>query len=310
MKLAFVFPGQGSQSLGMLAEMAVAHPIIETTFAEASAVLGFDLWKLTQQGPITKLNKTALTQPALLTASVALWRIWQAEHGALPHLVAGHSLGEYSALVCAGALDFCDAVKLVQQRGQFMQQAVNTEAGTMAAIIGLTNEQVTIACTQAANHEIVAPANFNSPGQVVIAGQTDAVQRAADTAKSMGARKVIMLAVSVPSHCTLMQPAADHLINILKDVTIEAPQIPCINNVDVCIETNPTKIKNALVRQLTTPVRWVETIEKIIDAGILQIIECGPGRILTGLNKRINKSLECTSLNTTETLAELLGETK
>ena len=310
MELAFVFPGQGSQSLGMLAEMATSTPLVVDTFAEASAALDFDLWELAQQGPNEKLNQTEFTQPALLTASVALWRIWRGQQGALPRWLAGHSLGEYSALVCADALDFTDAVKLVRLRGQFMQQAVAPGVGAMAAILELTDAQVSQACEQAAQDECVAPANFNSPGQVVIAGHSNAVQRAVDIAKSMGARKAVTLAVSVPSHCALMQPAADALQQALQPIDIHTPTIPYINNVTVTSENNPIEIKKVLTQQLTSPVRWVETIEQMVKSNIAEIIECGPGRILTGLNKRINKSLKYATLNTPDNLTALLGEIK
>lgn len=308
MKVAFVFPGQGSQCIGMLAEMATVYPLVEATFTEASAALGFDLWQLTQQGPETELHKTAFSQPAMLAASVALWRIWQAQGGAQPVLLAGHSLGEYSALVCADALDFAVAIKLVQQRGQLMQQAVVSGTGAMSAIIGLTAAQVQQVCKQAAENEIVMPANFNAPEQVVIAGNIKAVQRASALAKIMGARKMVPLSVSVPSHCALMEPAAHALTNVLQDVATASPQIPYINNVAVAIENETQKIKAALVKQLTSPVRWVETVEKMLTTGITHMVECGPGRVLTGLNKRIDKNCYYATLNSPETLTTLLRE--
>ena len=308
MKVAFVFPGQGSQRIGMLADMATMYPVVKATFAEASTVLGFDLWQLTQQGPETILNKTEFTQVALLTASVALWRIWQQQKGMQPVLLAGHSLGEYSALVCANALDFTVAVRLVQQRGQFMQQAVATNTGAMAAIIGLTATQVQHVCEQAADFGVVMPANFNSPEQIVIAGHIQAVQRASELAKMTGARRIVPLPVSVPSHCALMQPAADALASVLNDITVMPPQIACINNVAVAIEDQEETIKAALVKQLTSPVRWVETIEKMVAMGITHIIECGSGRVLTGLNKRIDRHCCYATMDTPETLTTLLRE--
>lgn len=308
MKVAFVFPGQGSQSIGMLAEMATTYPLVEANFAEASTVLGFDLWQLTQQGPETELNKTEFTQVALLAASVALWRIWQAKNGTQPVLLAGHSLGEYSALVCANALDFAVAIKLVQQRGQFMQQAVVPGAGNMVAIIGLTDTQVQQVCKQAAEGEVVIPANFNSPGQVIISGNAKAVQRASELAKESGARRVVPLPVSVPSHCALMQPAADALARVLENVAIALPQIPCINNVNISIENETQNIKAALVQQLISPVHWVKTIEKMMVMGITHVVECGPGRVLTALNKRIDKNCYYTTLNSPENLTTLLGQ--
>ena len=311
MTLAFVFPGQGSQSLGMLAEIGASYPTIKETFAEASTALNFDLWTLIQQGPPDTLNKTEFTQPALLTASVALWRVWNEHNGQLPNMLAGHSLGEYSALVCAGALMFVDAVRLVQQRGQFMQAAVAPGIGAMAAILGLNDQQVAETCVQASvNEALVTPANFNSPGQVAIAGNTAAVERAAEIAKTIGARKVVMLAVSVPSHCALMQPAAEHLQQALADINFSTPKIACVNNVNVTIENDIEKIKIALVKQLVSPVRWVETIEKMAANGVTNIVECGPGRILTGLNKRIAKNLQYSVLNTPENLITLLETLK
>ncbi len=308
MKIAFVFPGQGSQSMGMLARMATIYPLVKATFAEASAVLDVDLWQLAQQGPEAELNKTEFAQPLLLAASVALWRVWQAQNGTLPVVLAGHSLGEYSALVCADALDFAVAIKLVRQRGQFMQQAVALGTGAMAAIIGLTATRVQQICKQVAAGEVVVPANFNAPAQVVIAGHAKAVQRASELAKVKGARKVVSLSVSVPSHCALMQPAADALACVLQDVTVTLPHTPCINNVAVAIEYETPNIKTALVQQLTSPVRWVETVEKMIAMAITHVVECGPGRVLTGLNKRIDKNCHCATLNSPETLTTLLRE--
>ncbi|MGL5533005.1 MAG: ACP S-malonyltransferase, partial [Plesiomonas shigelloides] len=245
---AMVFPGQGSQSVGMLADLAQQFPIVEQTFAEASAVLGYDLWALVQQGPAEELNKTWQTQPALLTASVAIWRVWQEKNGAMPVMMAGHSLGEYSALVCAGVMDFKDAVRLVELRGKLMQEAVPEGTGAMAAIIGLDNDSIAKACAESAEGQVVAPVNFNSPGQVVIAGNKEAVERAGAACKAAGAKRALPLPVSVPSHCALMKPAADKLAVALQEITFNAPRIPVINNVDVAAESDADAIRSALVR--------------------------------------------------------------
>ncbi|MGA2655236.1 MAG: ACP S-malonyltransferase [Gammaproteobacteria bacterium] len=287
-KIAFIFPGQGSQSLGMLAKFA-DHAELKNTFAQASEVLGLDLWDLTQNGPEAKLNETEFTQPAILTASIALWRIWQNEKGEAPSVLAGHSLGEYSALVAAQSLDFQDAVSLVSKRGQFMQAAVPEGVGAMAAVLGLSDEEVKAICVNASEHEIVSAVNFNSPGQVVIAGHKYAVNRALDLIKQAG-KRAILLPVSVPSHCLLMKPAADKLEQALQNIIIKSPQIPVFNNTDVKCETNADAIKSALIKQLYMPVRWVETIQAM-SATCSIFVECGPGKVLTGLNKRINSAL-------------------
>lgn len=294
---AFVFPGQGSQSLGMLAELAAVEPIIGQTFAEAEAALGYDLWSLVQEGPVEKLNETDKTQPALLTASVAIWRAFCARNNPMPELLAGHSLGEYSALVCAGVLDFSDAVKLVELRGQLMQQAVPTGVGAMFAIIGLDNEAIADACEQAAQGEVVSPVNFNSPGQVVIAGNKGAVERAAALCKESGAKMAVALPVSVPSHCELMKPAAEQLAKALTDIEFKQPQIAVINNVDVSMPTDAQQIKDALVRQLYCPVRWSETITLMATQGVKSLYEVGPGKVLTGLTKRIDRSITAKAVN-------------
>ncbi len=296
-KFAFVFPGQGSQSVGMLADMAAAYPIIEETFREASAALGYDLWALCQQGPVEELNKTWQTQPALLTASVALWRAWQQQGGKAPALMAGHSLGEYSALVCAGVLDFTDAVKLVELRGKLMQDAVPEGTGAMSAIIGLDDDAIAKACEAAAEGQVVSPVNYNSPGQVVIAGHKDAVERAGAACKAAGAKRALPLPVSVPSHCALMKPAADKLAVEMEKLTFNAPQIPVINNVDVKCETNATAIRDALVRQLYSPVQWTKSVEFMASTGIEHLYEVGPGKVLTGLTKRIVDTLTASALN-------------
>ncbi|MEJ6522265.1 ACP S-malonyltransferase [Shewanella bicestrii] len=303
--VAFVFPGQGSQALGMLAELAGAQPIVGQTFAEASEVLGYDLWALVQDGPVETLNETDKTQPALLAASVAIWRAYVASGKAMPSMLAGHSLGEYSALVCAGVIDFKDAIKLVELRGQLMQQAVPAGTGAMYAIIGLDNDGIANACIEAAQGEVVSPVNFNSPGQVVIAGQKEAVERAAAACKAAGAKMAVALPVSVPSHCALMKPAADKLAIALNDVQFNAPSITVINNVDVASPTAVADIKDALVRQLYCPVRWSETVELMAEKGITQLVECGPGKVLTGLAKRINKSLSAQAVNDVASLAAL-----
>jgi len=290
-KLAFIFPGQGSQSTGMLAELAAAYPTVEQTFAEASAILGYDLWQLVQHGPEAELNQTDRTQPAMLTAGVAVWRVWRSQTDITPAQMAGHSLGEYTALVCSGALDFADAVALVRDRGRFMQEAVPAGQGAMAAILGLDDDTVRQTCAAAAQGDVVAAVNFNAPGQVVIAGQAQAVKRAIDAARDAGAKRAVELPVSVPSHCSLMQPAANNMAKRLADISIRAPQIPVINNVDVTSCSAADAIRDALIRQLYSPVRWVETIETMQKTGINTIIECGPGKVLAGLNKRIAKAM-------------------
>ena len=291
MNKAFVFPGQGSQAVGMLAELAAAFDTVEATFAQASEVLGYDLWQLVQQGPAEQLNATHKTQPAMLAAGVAVWRVWQAAGGEMPVLMAGHSLGEYTALVCAGALEFADAVALVADRGRFMQQAVPEGEGAMAAILGLEDEQVAAICEQAAHGEVLEAVNFNSPGQVVIAGQATAVARAVEAAKAAGAKRALVLPVSVPSHCALMKPAAERLAERLAGVNIAAPSITVLHNADVAAYSEPEQIRDALVRQLHSPVRWVETIRALAGEGVAAVIECGPGKVLAGLNKRIERKM-------------------
>lgn len=305
---AMAFPGQGSQSVGMLADLAQQFPIVEQTFAEASAVLGYDLWALVQQGPAEELNKTWQTQPALLTASVAIWRVWQEKNGAMPVVMAGHSLGEYSALVCAGVMDFKDAVRLVELRGKLMQEAVPEGTGAMAAIIGLDNDSIAKACAESAEGQVVAPVNFNSPGQVVIAGNKEAVERAGAACKAAGAKRALPLPVSVPSHCALMKPAADKLAVALQEFTFNAPRIPVINNVDVAAESDADAIRSALVRQLYSPVRWTETVESMSAQGVAHLLEMGPGKVLTGLTKRIVDSMTAAAVNDVASLTAALGE--
>lgn len=296
-KFAIVFPGQGSQTVGMLAELGEQYEIVKATFAEASEVLGYDLWALVQNGPAEDLNQTFRTQPALLAASVAIWRVWQEQGFAQPEVLAGHSLGEYSALVCAGVIDFQQAIKLVELRGQLMQEAVPAGVGAMYAIIGLGDDEIAAACEQAAQGEVVSPVNFNSPGQVVIAGNKAAVERAGALCKEAGAKRALPLPVSVPSHCALMKPAADKLAEALKDIEFNTPAIPVINNVDVAAETSPESIKDALVRQLYSPVRWTEGVQKMHEQGVEQLFEVGPGKVLTGLTKRIVKTLNASAVN-------------
>ncbi|EFE94093.1 ACP S-malonyltransferase [Serratia odorifera] len=307
-QFAMVFPGQGSQTVGMLAELATQYPVVEQTFAEASDALGYDLWQRVQQGPAEELNKTWQTQPALLAASVAIFRVWQQQGGKMPALMAGHSLGEYSALVCAGVLDFKAAIRLVELRGKLMQEAVPVGTGAMYAIIGLDNDAIAKACEESAQGEVVAPVNFNSPGQVVIAGNKDAVERAGAACKAAGAKRALPLPVSVPSHCALMKPAADKLAEALKDVTFNAPQIPVINNVDVRSETDPQAIRSALVRQLFSPVRWTESVEFIAAQGVDSLLEVGPGKVLTGLTKRIVDTLTAAAVNDPASLSAALEQ--
>lgn len=294
---AIVFPGQGSQAVGMLAELGEQHEVVTQTFAEASEALGYDLWSLVQNGPAEDLNQTFRTQPALLATSVALWRVWQEQGLSQPSVLAGHSLGEYSALVCAGVMDFKDAIKLVELRGQLMQEVVPAGVGAMYAIIGLDNDSIAKACEEAAQGEVVSPVNFNSPGQVVIAGNKDAVERAGVLCKEAGAKRALPLPVSVPSHCALMKPAADKLAVALESLEFSAPALPVINNVDVIAETDPAKIKDALVRQLYCPVRWTEVVEMMAEQGVETLYEVGPGKVLTGLTKRIVKSLSAAAVN-------------
>ncbi len=306
--LAMVFPGQGSQSVGMLASLAEAYPVVEQTFAQASEVLDYDLWARVQQGPADLLNQTACTQPAMLTAGVATWRCWQQKTDRIPAMMAGHSLGEYTALVCAGGLAFEDAVRLVEQRGKLMQNAVPDGSGAMAAILGLDDDQVATICRQAEEGQVVSAVNFNSPGQVVIAGQAEAVQRAMSLAKAAGAKRALPLPVSVPSHCSLMKPAADAFAAELAAVTVRLPSIKVIHNVDVTTKDDVDAIRQALAAQLYQPVRWVETIQAMHAAGIARVFEMGPGKVLAGLNKRIEKSMPAIAVQSVEDLDKALAE--
>lgn len=309
-KFAMVFPGQGSQAVGMLKDLAENYPVVKSTFDEASQVLGYDLWALVQEGPAEELNKTWQTQPALLASSVAIYRVWQSINGAQPEFMAGHSLGEYSALVCAGVIDFKDAIKLVELRGKLMQEAVPSGTGAMFAIIGLDNDSIQKACEQAAQGQVVAPVNFNSPGQVVIAGNKEAVERAGALCKEAGAKRALPLAVSVPSHCALMKPAADKLAITLNDITFNTPKFAVINNVDVKVETSAEKIKAALIAQLYSPVRWTESVEEMAKQGVTLLVEMGPGKVLTGLTKRIVDSLSACAVNDKASLDVAIENTK
>lgn len=306
-KLALVFPGQGSQSVGMLTELHAEFATVRDTFTEASAALGYDLWALVANGPDTELNETHRTQPALLTASVAVYRVWLEQGGATPAYLAGHSLGEYSALVCAGVLSLSDAVKLVEKRGQYMQLAVPAGTGAMSAIIGLDDALIAKACAEAAQGEVVSPVNFNSPGQVVIAGNKAAVERANELCKAAGAKRALPLPVSVPSHCALMKPAADKLAADLNSISFHTAVIPVVNNVDVVAAADAADIKDALVRQLYSPVRWTESIEFLAAQGVDTVIELGAGKVLSGLIKRINKELNTASVTDVASLKDALA---
>lgn len=290
--LAFVFPGQGSQALGMSNSLAEAFPQVRSLYEEASDALGLDLWKLVTEGPEEELDSTENTQPAMLTAGVAVYRVWLDQGGVEAAMMAGHSLGEYTALVASGAMDFADAVKLVAARGRFMQEAVPVGTGAMAAILGLDDDKVRDLCERAAEDEVVAAVNFNSPGQVVIAGNKKAVQRAMVLAREAGARRALPLPVSVPSHCTLMEPAAEQLANALESIELKLPSVPVVHNVDVATADSVKELREKLVRQLSNPVRWVETILAMKDKGLSRMIEAGPGKVLTGLGRRIDKRLE------------------
>lgn len=294
--LAFVFPGQGSQHVGMLADLAESHSIITETFAQASEVLGYDLWSLVKDGPVEDLNQTDRTQPALLTAGVALWRLWQEQGGAMPSVVSGHSLGEYTALVCAGAIDFADGVKLVKLRGEYMQQAVPAGAGAMAAILGLADDLIEKACADVAQGQVVSPVNYNCPGQIVIAGEKDAVERAIENCKEAGAKRAIPLPVSVPSHCALMKPAAEKMAEALANIDIKMPNIKVVQNVTAAAPTSVEALKENLLAQLYSPVLWTKSVEGMVAEGVEKTIECGPGKVLSGLNKKINKPLSVASI--------------
>src|SRR3569832_2487042 len=297
MSLAFIFPGQGSQSVGMLSALAEVSPVVQSTFASASEVLGYDLWALTQNGPDDALNRTDWSLSVLLSAGVAVWRVWQQRGGARPAYMAGHSLGEYTALVCAGVLSFEQAVAAVAERGRYMQEAAPAGQGAMAAIT-------------AAQGEVVSAVNFNAPGQVVIAGASAAVARAVERAKQAGAKRAVVLPVSVPSHCSLMRPAAERLAAHLEQLDFRAPAIPVINNVDVAATQDPRAIREALVRQLVSPVRWVETIQSLAQCGVSAAVECGPGKVLAGLDKRIARDMTALPVFDPASLDEALAALK
>jgi [acyl-carrier-protein] S-malonyltransferase len=296
--LAFVFPGQGSQSVGMLAELAAVHPEVKATFDEASSGAGVDLWDISQQGPLDRLNATENTQPALLAASVAVWRVWRKLGGATPAMLSGHSLGEYSALVVAGALSLHDAAALVAERGRLMQAAVPAGTGSMAAILGGDDAQIAEVCAEVAQGQVVAPANFNSPGQLVIAGDIDAVDRALARLAELGVKKAVKLPVSVPSHCMLMRDAADRLGERMAAIDWRKPAIPVVQNADARVHIEIADIRGALQRQLYLPVRWTECVQALAGAGVTRVAECGPGKVLAGLIKRIDKSIEARAIGT------------
>lgn len=297
-KLAFVFPGQGSQSVGMLAELAERHPLVREAFAEASDGADVDLWTLSQSGPEQMLNRTEYTQPALLAAGIALWRLWQFEHGQAPVALAGHSLGEYTALVAAGALSLHEGARLVRLRGQFMQEAVPAGVGAMAAVIGADDALVAEVCQQAAESQVVVPANYNSPGQVVIGGDAAAVDRALALLAERGVRKTVKLAVSVPSHTPLMRDAANQLAEAMGALRWQVPQLPVVQNVDARVHPDLDAIRDALVRQLYQPVQWTGCMQALAGMGVERVAECGPGKVLTGLAKRIDKSVQARALGT------------
>jgi [acyl-carrier-protein] S-malonyltransferase len=309
MRVAFVFPGQGSQSVGMLARFAAGSDVVRQTFAEAQEVLGYDLWQLTQEGPAEELNRTECTQPAMLAAGVAIWRFWRAQGGALPQIVCGHSLGEFSALVCARALEFATAMQLVQFRARAMQEAVPVGTGAMAAILGLEDAKVVAACLEAQDGQVVEAVNFNSPSQVVIAGDRAAVERAIAAASARGAKRAVLLSVSVPSHSSLMEPAARRLGERMADVAIRTPDIRYVSAVDGLEHSEPADIRALLGRQLARPVYWTQTVRALLADGVQALIECGPGKVLTGLNRRIERraDLACLALEEPDAVAAALA---
>ncbi|MDM3872140.1 ACP S-malonyltransferase [Porticoccus sp. W117] len=307
-QLAFVFPGQGSQKIGMLADIAEQFPVVQATFEEASQVLGYDLWDRVQNGEQEQINLTECTQPLLLTASVAMWRVWQERGGAQPSLMAGHSLGEWSALVCSGVVAFADAVDLVRRRGAYMQEAVPQGVGAMAAIIGLDDEVIVSACRLVSNGEVAVPVNFNSPGQVVIAGHAGAVERAMEACKEAGAKRALPLPVSAPFHTPLMRPAADKLAAQIEATRFEAPAVPVVHNVNAQTESDPAAIKALMIEQIYKPVLWVDCTKALKDAGIETVVECGPGKVLSGLCKRIDRTIKALATEDVASLENALAE--
>ena len=306
MTLAFVFPGQGSQSIAMQGELAVQFAEVQATYAEASEELGYDLWQLAQDGPKEKLDETVVTQPVMMTAGVAGWRVWHTAGGETPALLAGHSLGEYTALVCAGVIEFPDAIRLIRRRAELMQQAVPAGEGAMAAILGLDDDTVLSVCRDAEEGQVVQAVNFNTPGQVVIAGARAAVERAAELATNAGARRALLLSVSVPAHSDLMKPAAEELAEVLAAADLVPPSIPVISNADVVPYETVEQIRDGLRRQLYSPVRWAETITFMIEHATTKIVECGPGKVLAGLNRRIDRSISSTCLDSPAALEAAL----
>jgi [acyl-carrier-protein] S-malonyltransferase len=306
--IGFIFPGQGSQKLGMLADLAAKFSVVEEAFAQASTVLDKDLWQVSQTDQNEQLNQTDITQPVLLAASVALWRAWQDQQGSQPSILAGHSLGEYSALVCSGVLAFGDAIQLVHQRGLYMQAAVSTGTGKMAAIVGLDDDKIAGLCEQATQGQVVSAANFNSPGQTVIAGDVDAVERAMVLCKEAGAKRALPLNVSVPSHCFLMKPAAEQLQAELDRVQFNAPQIPIVQNVNAQISEDPDLIKENLIKQLYMPVLWVDSVKCMRANGVEKLLECGPGKVLSGLIRRIEPQISCFASDNPASLENAIAE--
>ena len=306
MTLAMVFPGQGAQSVGMLAELAERYVQVSDTFAEAAAVLGYDLWDLVQNGPAERLGETVVTQPAMLTAGVATWRVWRSLGGTAPDHMAGHSLGEYTALVCADALPFVDAVHVVKRRAELMQSAVPVGKGAMVAILGLDDDSVIEVCRRAAEGQVVSAVNFNSPGQVIIAGDRAAVERATAFARTAGAKHVLVLSVSVPSHCELMHPAADELAQCLAAVPFSTPSLPVIGNADMRVYKDVDGIRAGLAKQLYSPVRWTDTIRDLVRRGSSRIVECGPGTVLTRLSKRIDRTIPAICIDNPESMSDAL----
>ena len=305
--LAFLFPGQGSQSIGMLGDLAERHAVVQKTFIEASAAMGEDLWKLASEGPESLMNRTDHTQPLMLTAGVAVWRAWQEGGGPWPGFMAGHSLGEYTALVCAESLDFPTAVELVRDRGRFMQEAVPEGEGGIAAVLGLDDDAIQSVCATATADGVVEPVNFNAPGQVVIAGHRQAVDAALEAAKAAGAKRAVHLPMSVPAHSSLMEPAAEKLAERLTRINIEMPAVPVVHNVDVQVSDSAEAIRQRLVDQVRSPVRWTECVQALVRRGAEQAVECGPGRVLAGLNRRIDRRINSQAIYNADTLASALN---